>query len=324
MIPSNIEPFTPSVRYGFVRARQLEGTYPGTRKTGTWPITASRISWGWGSPPESAWPYDTRHWPPIEPDRIDDLAHEHLGRRYQRVRSLNECKLVLAYYSPMVGVSISITKSWHNPPEGIIPLRRSGPPSVSPHFISLVGYDDSKRRLLFKNSWGAEWGDKGFGYLSYRAFQQDWREGWFSYIGPVPSPTDSTAKLTVRQWKAKELGGGIFHAYEIVGPSEDRMAWAFAIQRAASLEVEELFVKPKYRTRGFGRRLATLLAELAFGVQQYPRVWVSEVDATPVNLAVLEKLLHPLGLRLRETPVRWAPLVFCGPNDRLPSASLQL
>ena len=49
--------YPPSVRYGFVRARQLEGTFPGDKETGTWPITALRISYGWGMPPEEAWPY---------------------------------------------------------------------------------------------------------------------------------------------------------------------------------------------------------------------------------------------------------------------------
>jgi len=322
MIPLNKEPFAPSVQYGFVRARQLEGTYPGDGKTGTWPITANRILWGWGAPPEKSWPYDTRRWPPTEPKGIDDLAHEHLGRRYQRARSLNECKLVLAFHSPIVGVSISITKSWYDPPKGIIPATRSG--KSHDHFISLVGYEDSEQRLIFKNSWGSKWGDGGLGYLSYRTFQRDWREGWFSYIGPMPPSTEPTAKLTVRQWGAKEFGGGVFHAYEIVGPGEDRMAWAFAIQRIGSLEVEELFVKPQHRKKGFGRQLVGLLAELAFRVQQYPRIWVSYVDATAINIAVLEKLLHPLGLHLREAPVRWAPFVFCGSKDGLVSASLHL
>jgi hypothetical protein len=163
MIPLKNEPFVPSVQYGFVRARQLEGTYPGEGTTGTWPITANRIWWGWGIPPESAWPYDTRRWPPVEPEGIDDLAHEYLGHRYQRVRSLNECKRVLAFHSPIVGISINITKSWRDPPKGIIPAKRSGKLHV--HSISLVGYDDSQQRLIFKNSWGRDWGDKGLGYL---------------------------------------------------------------------------------------------------------------------------------------------------------------
>lgn len=49
--------YSPSIHYGFVRARQLEGTFPGDKQTGVWPITGRRISYGWGQPPEESWPY---------------------------------------------------------------------------------------------------------------------------------------------------------------------------------------------------------------------------------------------------------------------------
>lgn len=41
------------------------------------------------------------------------------------------------------------------------------------HAVTLVGFDDNYRRngqegcLIFKNSWGTEWGDNGYGYLPY-------------------------------------------------------------------------------------------------------------------------------------------------------------
>jgi hypothetical protein len=34
--------------YGFVRSRQLDGTFPGDAGTGVWPITACRTERGWG------------------------------------------------------------------------------------------------------------------------------------------------------------------------------------------------------------------------------------------------------------------------------------
>lgn len=300
-------------QYGFVRARQLEGTYPGDQRTGVWPITSWRIRWGWGMPPEKAWPYNRSVWPPPEPAGIDTIAHRNLGFRYQRVRSLDECKFVLAYYCPIV-VSLDITRSWTAPPKGKIPEWHRGEPSVASHVVTLVGYHDREKQFKFINSWGPKWGDKGCGYISYRTFERTWCEGWFSYLhGPNRPRTGPERGLKERAWGAKEFGGGIFHVREIVGPNEERIAWAFAIQRIDSLDVEELFVKPAHRRKGYGKALVLRLGELAFDVQQYPRVWVPYPDATPQNLFVVEKLFSRLGLQLYEAPVRWvryAPFVF--------------
>jgi len=35
------------------------------------------------------------------------------------------------------------------------------------HAISLVGYDEEKRAWLIRNSWGQEWGDKGYAWISW-------------------------------------------------------------------------------------------------------------------------------------------------------------
>ncbi len=35
------------------------------------------------------------------------------------------------------------------------------------HVVLLVGWDDSKEAWLIKNSWGEEWGEKGFGWIRY-------------------------------------------------------------------------------------------------------------------------------------------------------------
>ena len=35
------------------------------------------------------------------------------------------------------------------------------------HAILVSGYDDKKRVWIMRNSWGADWGDKGYFYLPY-------------------------------------------------------------------------------------------------------------------------------------------------------------
>jgi len=52
---------------------------------------------------------------------------------------------------------------------GIVPAPPTQGPAkiIGGHAVLFIGYDDSKQLLKFKNSWGNEWGDSGYGYLPY-------------------------------------------------------------------------------------------------------------------------------------------------------------
>ena len=94
--PALAEPEPISVKYGFVRSRQLEGTFPGVPETGVWTITSQRIAYGWGLVNFKDWPDSPNdgEWPPIEPDGLDRLAKGMRLGPYHRTRSLKDCKYV--------------------------------------------------------------------------------------------------------------------------------------------------------------------------------------------------------------------------------------
>lgn len=52
--------------------------------------------------------------------------------------------------------------------------------SLGGHAMLVVGYDDSRSAFKVMNSWGPAWGDGGFGWISYAAFQQAVREGYIA------------------------------------------------------------------------------------------------------------------------------------------------
>jgi hypothetical protein len=52
-----------------------------------------------------------------------------------------------------------------NAVNGVIPKQNGQ--LIGGHAVLLVGYNDETRLFKFKNSWGASWGDNGYGYLSY-------------------------------------------------------------------------------------------------------------------------------------------------------------
>jgi hypothetical protein len=62
--------------YGFVRSRQLEGTFPGNASMGVCGTTTYRVQRGWGNVLESEWLYakNTVTWPPTEPPGLDVKA----------------------------------------------------------------------------------------------------------------------------------------------------------------------------------------------------------------------------------------------------------
>src|ERR1700746_3480472 len=107
-----VSDFRFSALYTFVRGRQLEGTFPGDAVTGVWPISDLRIRYGWGSLPDDAWPNDSAGpWPPLEPLGLDALAKKYRIDCYQRVRTMQECKVVVASFNPVMA-SFEITEKW--------------------------------------------------------------------------------------------------------------------------------------------------------------------------------------------------------------------
>lgn len=61
------------------------------------------------------------------------------------------------------------------------------------HAMVLVGYDDARQAFRFVNSWGKDWGDQGFGWLSYRAAAALWLEGYVMRVEAPPAPPPAPA-----------------------------------------------------------------------------------------------------------------------------------
>jgi hypothetical protein len=80
-----------------------------------------RIGFGWGCPPEEAWPDDGRasSWPPTsEPPGIDELAGRYRVNYYRRVLTIEDCKALLDEGWPVL-VSFDITDDWFTAPRGL-------------------------------------------------------------------------------------------------------------------------------------------------------------------------------------------------------------
>ena len=57
------------------------------------------------------------------------------------------------------------------------------------HAITVVGYDDTKKAIKVMNSWGKEWGERGYGWISYDLFPTIVKQAYVMYDMPTESKT---------------------------------------------------------------------------------------------------------------------------------------
>jgi C1A family cysteine protease len=120
---------------------------------------------------ERSWPYDVLRYRRRPPPRC---YREALSRRaiwYGRLdRSLAELKGCLAEGYPFT-VGISVYKSFTGRAvsrSGIVPMPRPHHEKrLGGHAMLVVGYSDSTRHFIVRNSWGPRWGDHGSCHLPY-------------------------------------------------------------------------------------------------------------------------------------------------------------
>ena len=118
---------------------------------------------------EAIWPYKITRFTEKPPDNCFSEAETHQVTAYQRLHTLAEMKACLAMGLPFVfGFAVyehvmteSVRKS------GTIRLPRPSERMIGGHAVMAIGYDDAKKTLLFKNSWGSDWGKSGYGSLPY-------------------------------------------------------------------------------------------------------------------------------------------------------------
>lgn len=92
-------------------------------------------------------------------------------KRAKPVNSLAELRASLAQGMPVV-CGLVVYESFYSQPvrqTGRVPLPAPTEQVLDGHAMLCVGYDEASGLLLFRNSWGVEWGDRGYCYVPYEA-----------------------------------------------------------------------------------------------------------------------------------------------------------
>ena len=102
---------------------------------------------------------------------------------YSFLTTINEMLEVLMSKKPvLIGMDIYsefLTVDKSNP---ILSMPTSISYPLGGHAVTALGYDLTKQLILIKNSFGNEWGDNGYGWISFDYINQESFEKWYFEI----------------------------------------------------------------------------------------------------------------------------------------------
>jgi C1A family cysteine protease len=120
---------------------------------------------------EKIWSYNILNFDKLAPSSAFRNLYRLTNFVYTFIKQdLKSIKEVLASGNPIL-MGILIYSSFENNNsinKGVISIPNiNNEQLLGGHAILLVGYDDKTKVFKFQNSWGEEWGDKGYGYIPY-------------------------------------------------------------------------------------------------------------------------------------------------------------
>jgi hypothetical protein len=130
----------------------------------------------YGAPPEPDWPYNPESLTLQPPREAYSKAMEHQPAEYARLDGMEAVKGALAREHPVVFgcvlpercyVEAGRTGRMPAPTAAELDAARD---AGGGHSMLVVGYDVAESTLLIRNSWGKDWGDRGYFRMPIEAF----------------------------------------------------------------------------------------------------------------------------------------------------------
>ncbi len=123
---------------------------------------------------ESLWPYDTGKVTVRPNDRAYRDAHFTVLNKYQRIEAAGDARIdliraAIADGNPVV-FGFTVYESFETAEvanTGIMPMPRRGERVIGGHAVWDWQYDDNRRALRIRNSWGSQWGVHGDFWMQY-------------------------------------------------------------------------------------------------------------------------------------------------------------
>lgn len=166
-----------------------------------------------GVPTERSWPYDRNLFAVQPPEEVYREASQFQVTDWWSLpieaAAIRSC---LAAGFPIVFGTRCTESFMRVPASGVVPMPGAGESAQwkhGRHALLLVGYDDAARRFVIRNSWGADWGDRGYGYLPYEwVLNPEWTRSAWAIRLTERADLSPTAKIDPRALPAAPPSSG--------------------------------------------------------------------------------------------------------------------
>lgn len=220
---------------------------------------------------------------------------------FEKIRELLRYRQALAsayvpeWAAPHLTISFRCFASAWTAPGGLLAMPTASDREVEPHAVALWDIDDDNT-IIFRNSWGAAWGNRGHGRMTRQYFEEYWIEAWATRNAGVGLNPETAHRVNAAQTAAElrrawmlpnppakkaqrgNLAGVRLVNYSTVSYESEclvdvvearngyglRLGWVFVFHPDvdSTSEVRELFVWPAFRRQGLGSLLEDVAASL--------------------------------------------------------------
>ena len=119
---------------------------------------------------EDTWPYIIKYFDKKPPKQCYIEAKRHRIKSYHRINTLPEMLACLAEGYPFV-FGFTVYENFESPKvakTGIVDMPKKNEKVIGGHAVMAIGFAQKSKRFLVRNSWGKEWGARGYFTMPYK------------------------------------------------------------------------------------------------------------------------------------------------------------
>ncbi len=151
--------------FAYYHNREKEGTI--NEDSGSYIYTGIKTAATNGFCRSTLWPYDLNNMYTHPPKSAEADGLLHLSRQGFTVRGISEIEKCIASGYPVI-IGTELTPSFMNVgQDGLYDGPYRYEKSIGGHCMLIVGYSKNTKRMLLRNSWGTEYGKRGYVSVTY-------------------------------------------------------------------------------------------------------------------------------------------------------------